>query len=166
MSQPTNKLPCCGYTVPESERGPVSWNPYSGAVQCHNCGQTYQPGIRWIPFLGSPDAELPKRGRHLVYAPQYDDKPFTATWNGHAWMDGQRYIQQLSQNYQNHQQNNHMIKMRITATAVVEFDEESPALLKQSLEAEAGLEAFEQLEAASTMDHEEYQFEVTVEEVK
>jgi hypothetical protein len=74
--------------------------------------------------------------------------------------------QQLSQNYQNHQQNNHMIKMHITATAVVEFDEESPALLKQSLEAEAGLEAFEQLEAASTMDHEEYQFEVTVEEVK
>lgn len=32
-------LPCCGY----ADASAVKWNPYSKAVQCHNCGQTYTP---------------------------------------------------------------------------------------------------------------------------
>jgi len=35
-------LPCCGY----ADASAVKWNPYSKAVQCHNCGQTYTAAIR------------------------------------------------------------------------------------------------------------------------
>ena len=36
-------LPCCGYEVKEGEVGPVFWNPWNEAVQCHNCGAVYGP---------------------------------------------------------------------------------------------------------------------------
>lgn len=34
--------PCCGYAVRQRETGPIYWNPYSRAVQCHACGQVYR----------------------------------------------------------------------------------------------------------------------------
>jgi hypothetical protein len=37
------KLSCCGYEIRPTSESPVKWNPYNKVVQCHNCGQTYEP---------------------------------------------------------------------------------------------------------------------------
>lgn len=39
----TRQTPCCGYRWelgPDEavNKGPIFWNPYNNAVQCHNCG--------------------------------------------------------------------------------------------------------------------------------
>lgn len=34
---------CCGYKVPPHLPHPVYWNPGNAVVQCHNCGQVWEP---------------------------------------------------------------------------------------------------------------------------
>lgn len=38
------KTPCCGYqwdSLGDDRKGPIFWNPFNGAVQCHNCGAAF-----------------------------------------------------------------------------------------------------------------------------
>ena len=37
------QTPCCSYEFKwPKENGPIYWNPYNNAVQCHNCGQAFE----------------------------------------------------------------------------------------------------------------------------
>ena len=38
-------VPCCGYEYSD-DNYPVKWNEWNKVVQCHNCGQTWQPKPR------------------------------------------------------------------------------------------------------------------------
>ncbi len=36
-------IECCNYSCPTNIPYPVMWNPFNKVVQCHNCGQVWQP---------------------------------------------------------------------------------------------------------------------------
>jgi hypothetical protein len=41
---PPMRTPCCGNEW-ETGNHPVYWNPWNKVVQCHNCGQVWQPSF-------------------------------------------------------------------------------------------------------------------------
>jgi hypothetical protein len=50
---PTDRHPkttCCGYEARLDLPHPVMWNEFNKVVQCHNCGQVYDPKVIPEPF--------------------------------------------------------------------------------------------------------------------
>lgn len=42
------KTPCCGHEI-DHNRHPVYWNPYNKVIQCHVCGEIYEPAPPLLP---------------------------------------------------------------------------------------------------------------------
>lgn len=40
-----NALPCGCKADADDPKGPIFWNPFNGVVQCHKCGQSYDPRV-------------------------------------------------------------------------------------------------------------------------
>lgn len=58
---------CCGYTPVSDTEWPVFWNPLNAVVQCHNCGQVYEPSRKGEKSLRElpPDYEDLRRAYEL-----------------------------------------------------------------------------------------------------
>jgi hypothetical protein len=41
IGKPDRTTPCCSYKFELPDRGPIFWNPYNMAVQCHHCGAAF-----------------------------------------------------------------------------------------------------------------------------
>ena len=74
----TNTTPCCGSEWCD-DKHPVMWNPHNRVIQCHACGQVWQPsffcdieGVRnligelmWTENLQPDITEFLKKFPHL-----------------------------------------------------------------------------------------------------
>lgn len=52
-----DQTPCCGKPM-DQQRTPIFWNPGNKVVQCHMCGQTYEPEDPWTVHKLSVDTLL------------------------------------------------------------------------------------------------------------
>ena len=73
-ASPEPATPCCGYTPKKGVPWPVMWNQYNLLVQCHNCGEVYDPrDSRARPQL-TPDPSDPSDNRKK-FRPRYAPGP-------------------------------------------------------------------------------------------